>query len=206
MLEEAGRSSKFDGFWRGHSTGLIHGVNPAQADRLVESGGEVFPMKTDVAWAGNKGAEGVPVVMRITMNWNPSYSYAEIPMSETNYPAYWKVLATPVPEGKGRAHFHDVHIWNVKATGAKTAFEVDVFPEVPVDHFILDHWDIEARTAGHISDAKDWKFMDGKMTIADGSVVAVSDTSDITGITTKPAPGVPKRDPVKASFSEQDKK
>lgn len=150
---------------------------------------------------------GVPVVMRITMNWNPSYSYAEIPKAETNYPAYWKVLSTPVPEEKGRAHFHDVHISNVKATGAKTAFEVDAFEQVPVDHFTLDHMDIEAKTAGHISDAKDWKFTDVKMTIADGSVVAVSDTSNITGITTKPAPPNAKKvDPAKASFAEQDKK
>jgi hypothetical protein len=140
------------------------------------------------------------------MNWNPSYSYAEIPKSETNYPAYWKVLATPVPDEKGRAHFHDVYISNVKATGAKTAFEVDAFPEVPVDHFTLDHLDISAQSAGHISDARDWKFTNVKLTIADGSVVSVSDTSGITGIETKLAPNVPKKDPAKASFAEQDKR
>ena len=88
------------------------------------------------------------IVLSVTMNWNPSYSYAAIPAAETNYPAYWKVLATPVPDEKGRAHFHDVHIWNIKATGAKTAFMVDAFPQVPLDHFLLDHLIIEAGTAG----------------------------------------------------------
>lgn len=146
----------------------------------------------------------VPVVLRITMNWNPSYSYAKIPETEKNYPAYWKVLSTPVADEKGRAHFHDVHIWNIKATGAKTAFEVDAFPEVPVDHFTLDHMQLEAKTAGHISDAKDWTFADNILTFADKSLVAVSDTTNVTGIPTKPAAGA-KADPAKKSFAEQDK-
>jgi polygalacturonase len=133
---------------------------------------------------------GVPVVLRITMNWNPSYSYAKIPDGITDYPAYWKVLATPVPEAQGRAHFHDVHIFNVKATGAKTAFEVDAFPEVPVDHFTLDHLDLQASTAGHISDARDWTFADTILTIADGSVVTLSDVVNVTGIPSRPAPPI----------------
>ena len=65
------------------------------------------------------------------MNWNPAYSYATIPPGITDYPAYWKVLTTPVPDAQGRAHFHDVHIWNIKATGATTAFEVSAFPAGP---------------------------------------------------------------------------
>jgi hypothetical protein len=46
----------------------------------------------------------IPVVLRVTMNWNPSYSYARIPDTEHNYPTYWKVLSTPVPEAQGIAH------------------------------------------------------------------------------------------------------
>jgi len=131
---------------------------------------------------------GPRVVLSITMNWNPSYSYAKIPDGIADYPAYWKVLATPVPDEKGRAHFHDVHIWNIKATGAGTAFQVDAFPQLPLDHFTLDHLQIEAKTAGHIDDAKDWKFSDVSLTTADGSVVTLADDSDITGIASKPAP------------------
>ena len=100
-------------------------------------------------------------------------------------PAYWKVLATPVPDEQGRAHFHDVHIWNIKATGAKTAFQVDAFPQLPVDDFRLDHLTIQAQTAGHIADAKGWKFSDISLSTADGSVVGLSDDSDITGIASK---------------------
>jgi len=124
----------------------------------------------------------VPVVFRVTMNWNPSYSYATIPSGEKDYPDYWRVLSTPVPEDKGRAHFHDVHIWNIKATGAKTAFEVDAFPQVPLERFTLDHLDIQAHTAGHIADTRDWKFSDIVLKTEDGSKVAVSNSVNIVGL------------------------
>jgi polygalacturonase len=125
---------------------------------------------------------GTPVVFRITMNWNPSYSYATIPADLKTYPEYYRVLSTPVPEAQGMAHFHDVHIWNIKATGAKTAFEVDAFKAVPLEHFQLDDLQIQADTAGHIRDAKDWKFSDISLLTADKSSIAVSDSTDVTGL------------------------
>ena len=146
---------------------------------------------------------GIPVVLRITMNWNPSYSYAAIPPTEHDYPAYWKVLATPVPDAQGRAHFHDVHISNITATGATTAFEVDAFPELPVDHFTLDHLTIAAKSPGHISDARDWTFTDLKLTTPDNAPVEVTDTQRITGIPTIPAK--PKAPTPKKSMADQDK-
>jgi polygalacturonase len=146
----------------------------------------------------------VPVVFRVTMNWNPSYSYAMIPDGMTGYPAYWNVLATPVPDAKGRAHFHDVSIARVRATGAKTAFEVDAFPELRLDHFRFEHLQIEAGSAGHIFDAKDWTFSDTSLRASDGSVVALLDDANITGIATREAPPNPAK-PAKKSFAEQDK-
>jgi polygalacturonase len=150
--------------------------------------------------------KGTPVVIRITMNWNPSYSYAEIPKEIKDYPPYWKVLATPVPREKGIAHFHDVRIWNIKATGATTAFEVDGYKEVPLDRFSLANLDIEAEKGGHIYDAKGWIFTDTKLWLKEP--VAIEDAAAVSGLPTgsvvvKPAP--PKEDPSKKSFEEQDK-
>ena len=146
----------------------------------------------------------VPVVFRVTMNWNPSYSYARIPAGITNHPAYWKVLATPVADDQGRAHFHDVHISNIKATGAKTAFEIDAFPELRLDRFTLKHLQIEAATAGHIADAKDWTFSDVTLRTTDGSKVALSNDSRIIGIASYEAPPSKPKSATK-SFAEQDK-
>ena len=148
----------------------------------------------------------IPVVLRVTMNWNPSYSYAKIPDEIHDYPPYWKVLSTPVPEAQGIAHVHDVHIWNIKATGAKTAFEVDAFPNVPLERFKLDHLQIEAQTAGHIIDAKDWKFSDVDLKTVDGSVVSLWNDVDVTGIPSKTLTAPPvEADPTKKSTLVQDK-
>ncbi len=147
----------------------------------------------------------IPVVMRVTMNWNPSYSYAEIPVGEKDYPAYWKVLATHVPDEQGRAHVHDVHIWNITATGAKTGFEVDAYKEALLERFQFDHLKIEAKTAGHIADAKDWKFSDDMLTFADGSTVTQMDDVNITGLATGHPKALIADDPAKKSTKEQDK-
>jgi polygalacturonase len=149
---------------------------------------------------------GIPVVLRATMNWNPAYSYATIPAEVSNPPPYWKVLATPVPKEQGIAHFHDVKIWNIKASGAATAFEVDGYPEAPLLRFAFDRLDIEADKGGHINDARDWRF--ANTTLRLGAPVEVAKGSEVTGL----PPGSfevrtprPKEDANKKSFEEQDK-
>jgi polygalacturonase len=145
-------------------------------------------------------------VLMITMNWNPSYSYATIPTGLTDYPSYYKTLTTVVPPEQGIAHVHDVHIWNIKATNAKDAFEVDAYTNAPVYNVKLDHLDIHAQSAGHIFDARDWTFATTTIITADGSVVATSNDTNLTGIPTKAAPPTAfKPDPAKKSFAEQDK-
>jgi hypothetical protein len=78
----------------------------------------------------------VPTVLSINMNWNPSYSYAKIPADVKDPPPYYKVLATPVPEDKGIAHFHDVHIWNIEAAGGTA----DAVCAGPSEHCCADGW------------------------------------------------------------------
>ena len=147
--------------------------------------------------------ENVAVAVRIDMNWNPSYSYATIPPGSTNYPPYWTVLATPVAEAQGRAHFHDVRISHIRGT-AKTAFEVAGYPSLPLDHFTLSNFDLQTQTAGHIADARDWTFSNVILKTADGSKLSLADSQHVTGIVTVPALGLPERDPAKRPFAEQD--
>jgi len=119
--------------------------------------------------------EGVAIPIRINMNWNPSYSYAEIPAGLKDVPPYYQVLATHVPEEKGLPHFSDVHIWNIKATGAKTAILVAAYPNATLDNFKLDHLDIEAETAGSISNARNWQMSDNTIRTADKTSVQFTD-------------------------------
>jgi polygalacturonase len=120
--------------------------------------------------------EGVAIPIHITMNWNPSYSYAAIPAGLKDVPDYYKVLATPVPEAQGLPHFRNVRISYVKATGAREAFNVSAYAAAPLEDFRIDHLDIEAATAGTIANAKNWKLEDNKIQTADGSQVKFADS------------------------------
>jgi polygalacturonase len=123
--------------------------------------------------------DGVAIPIHITMNWNPSYSYAVIPPGLKNVPPYYKVLATPVSAERGLPHFHDVHIWDVRATGAKRAFEVSAMPEAPLVNFRMDHITISAQAAGAVANARDWMLSDMRINAADGSRLEFKDSSGI---------------------------
>ena len=121
--------------------------------------------------------QGVAIPIHITMNWNPSYSYATLPADAKEVPPYWITLTTPVPEDKGLPHFSQVHIWNIKATGAEAAFNVSAYPNAPLEGFRLDHLDIEAATAGTIANARNWTLSDNNIRTADRSKPAFTDAS-----------------------------
>jgi polygalacturonase len=125
--------------------------------------------------------EGVAIPIHITMDWNPTFSYATLPPGAKNVPAYWITLTTKVPEQQGLPHFRDVHIWNIKATGATQAFSVRAYPNATLDNFRLDHLDMEAKTAGFIANAKDWTFSGNQIRTADGSKVTVTDVPEPHG-------------------------
>jgi polygalacturonase len=127
---------------------------------------------------------GVAIPIHITMNWNPSYSYATLPPGMKDIPPYWVVLTTRVDEKKGLPHFSKVHIWNIKATGARRAFDVSAYPNATLDNFTIDHLDIEAATAGTVANANDWILADNQIKTADRSKVeftnvAGNNSSDI---------------------------
>ena len=125
---------------------------------------------------------GVAVPISVNMNWNPAYSYAKLPegTDPKTVPPYWIPLTTPVPEEQGLPHFSGVHIWNIKATGAKRAFNVSAYPNAPLVDFKLEHLDIEAATAGTIANAKDWSMTDNTITTADGSKVNITDSENVS--------------------------
>ncbi|WP_051978633.1 glycoside hydrolase family 28 protein [Edaphobacter aggregans] len=118
--------------------------------------------------------EGVAIPIHITMNWNPTYSYATLPPDIQNPPPYYITLTTRVPEDKGLPHFRNVHIWNIKATGARQAFNVSAYPKAPLEDFRIDHLEIEAKTAGAITDANNWTLSDINLNTADASKLTLN--------------------------------
>jgi polygalacturonase len=124
--------------------------------------------------------DDVAIPIHITMNWNPSYSYAAIPPGLSDVPAYYKILATPVPAAQGLAHFRNVHITNLKATGAKLAFDVSATPDAPLEDFHFDNITIDSQAAGKVADAKNWTLSHVTIHAAGGRQLAFTASSGLT--------------------------
>jgi len=127
---------------------------------------------------------GVGTPISMTMDWNPNYSNTSLPAGTDpkTVPDYWIKLTTPVPAEQGLPHFSNVHIWNIKATGARRAFSVSAYANAPLINFKFDHLDIQAANAGSIANAQDWVFSDVKLTTTDGSAVKVTNSTNVTGL------------------------
>lgn len=125
---------------------------------------------------------GVSTAFRIEFNWYPNYSYAKIPEGLTDVPEYWRVLAQPVPPERGLPHLRNVRIANLHATEARDAFSVSSYPSAPSQDVTFNNVEIQAQRAGTIQNAENWKFAATKIQTADGSRVALRDSTGVTGL------------------------
>jgi polygalacturonase len=123
--------------------------------------------------------EGVRVPIHITLNWNPQYSYATLPPGMTNVPEYLKVLTTPVLRAQGLAHFRDVWISNIQATGARTAFIVSAYPDAPLENFHLSNIRIQAQNAGAIENALNWTLTGVHVVTPNASKIQLTDDRNV---------------------------
>lgn len=124
---------------------------------------------------------GTPI--DVGMNWNPSYSYSTLPegYSYDSIPQHWKTMLHKVePEERGIPKFKDVYIANIRVTDAKKAISAAGIPQSYIDNFVLNNVYIEAKTAGEISYATDWKFNKVDIKTNDGSTLQVSNSSNVS--------------------------
>lgn len=124
----------------------------------------------------------VRIPIQVNLNWNPSYSYAEMPKDVQNPPPYWKVLTEKVPEDKGLPRFRDVHIWNIEATGAKTAIAIAAYPNAKLENFRIDHVKIAAAEAGSIADTDRLVLDDLNLTVPQGSRLKAEGNVGLKGL------------------------
>ncbi|HEY1576984.1 MAG TPA: glycosyl hydrolase family 28 protein [Terracidiphilus sp.] len=126
--------------------------------------------------------QDVRIPIEVNLNWNPNYSYATLPPDAHDVPAYWRVLATPVPEEKGLPHFSDVHIWNIDASGARTAIQIGAYPNAKLRNFRIDHVKIAAAAAGSIRDTEGFTLSDITLIVPPGSRLEDTENVDLHGL------------------------
>jgi polygalacturonase len=105
------------------------------------------------------------------LNWYPAYSYPPRPkdIPESEWPAHWHVLLTKVePAERGIPEFHNLRISNVKVTNAGTAFIANAYVEKPMRNITFENVTIEAKSAGRLTNCKDWTMKDVTLKVSDG--------------------------------------
>jgi len=127
--------------------------------------------------------DGVRVPIIMTMNWNPSYSYSELPTGYTQatLPAHWKAMLTKVePAERGIPHFQNVRISNLTATGAGTAISAEGVATSKLLNFRLDNIRISTAKAGTVDFAQGWNLQKVAIQAQDNQPVAVKNSSSVS--------------------------
>lgn len=105
--------------------------------------------------------DGVAVPLRITLDWNPAYSRAVLPLAEAaTAPVHWRTLAAPVPHLQGLMRVEGLRITRLVAQGARTALEVDADAHSPITGLRFERCTIEAEAGGHLLDVQRADFAD----------------------------------------------
>jgi len=128
----------------------------------------------------NININGGETAIKISLNWNPAYSYAKLPDGYAgNVPPHWKKLLTKVQPDNGTPHIHDVYISNVIANGVKKAISAVGVKGSLLTDFQLSNITINAATAGEVSLANNWMVEKVNITTQDGSKVTIKDSERV---------------------------
>jgi len=108
--------------------------------------------------------ENVPLPFTFTLNWNPSYSYATIPVGMTDVPPHWIALSTPVvPAERGFCEFRNITIENVRVVNARRIFSAVGLPEKPIVNVTFANIIAQGTDAGIIEYAHNWTMRNVKL-------------------------------------------
>lgn len=126
--------------------------------------------------------DSVSTFIEVSMNWNPTYSYSELPEEYEidSIPKHWRTLLERVePRSKGIPTFKNISLYNIDVKGAKRAINVNGVEDSYIDNFNLKDVSIEAETAGQISYSSNWNMENVRMKILDSSRVVLTETKNI---------------------------
>jgi polygalacturonase len=95
--------------------------------------------------------DSVRNVFSFTLNWNPAYSYSELPKGY-NYetiPAHWKSMLQKVtPVEKGIPHAKDIYVNNLKVTNAQNIFTASGLEQSWLTNFVYSNSTFQWRYHG----------------------------------------------------------
>lgn len=109
----------------------------------------------------NSVLDSVTNAFQFNLNWNPAYSYSELPngYNYNDVPPHWKAMLHKVePSEKGIPHAKNVYVQNIKATNIQNAFSATGYEQSLLDDFVFTNCSISSKSMGMLEFTKDWKF------------------------------------------------
>ena len=109
----------------------------------------------------NSVMDSVNNAYQFNLNWNPAYSYSELPKGYVydSVPPHWKAMLNKVtPPEKGIPHARNIYVENVKATNAQVAFGGTGYELSLLENFVFTNCTITAKSIGLLEFTKGWKF------------------------------------------------
>ncbi len=109
----------------------------------------------------NSTMDSIKNVFQYNLNWNPAYSYSELPKGYVydSIPAHWKaLLQRVVPAEKGIPHAKDIYVDNIRATHSVNAFGATGLEQSRLTNFVYTNVTISADVMGTMEFTKGWKF------------------------------------------------
>lgn len=129
-------------------------------------------------------ADSVRSILAADLNWNPSYSYSELPATfeGKEIPEHWKVMLTKVePKEKGYPRFKNIYLANVKANGCNQFITAAGWSDsLRLENFQLNNIEAEVQKAGRIKLTNGFILKGIKLKTADGNPLELEDNIDLT--------------------------
>ncbi|MCD8261356.1 MAG: glycoside hydrolase family 28 protein [Bacteroides sp.] len=132
----------------------------------------------------NVVVDSVRNVLAADLNWNPSYSYSELPekFHGKEIPDHWKVMLTPVePPERGYPRFRNVYMSNVRGKHAQQFVSASGWNDsLRLENFHLFNFEVEAQSAGKIVYTDNFHLRERRLRIADGSEIDLEHNTRLT--------------------------
>jgi hypothetical protein len=107
------------------------------------------------------------------MNWNPSYSYSELPAeyADKRLPDHWNVMLQKVAPKQGLPHFRNIYLSDIQAKNTDTFVHCVGMEESVIQNVELKNLDVQARTAGTVRYTDNFRIKNEKILFTDGSEI-----------------------------------
>ncbi|SDC10775.1 glycoside hydrolase family 28 protein [Niabella drilacis] len=160
-------------------------------DLVAHQTGNGFHIKSAVTRGGivediyfhNIKMDSVKNAFHYTMNWNPSYSYSQLPKGydEDSIPPHWKVMLRKVePASKGTPVFRNIYVSDITARGiTNDIITATGLPGSALKNFVFTNVHISGAHAGSITHGDNWAFNNVVFTAADQKPLSVAQSSRI---------------------------